>query len=80
MIDLQGEYTDYDCRLAQITEKKTSPKYLQSHDAIRTFIVTALNEGIDTNAIALITSHSDIKVMIPSLKLRNSVFKKIGSQ
>lgn len=77
LIDLEGEYTDYECRLAQITEKKTPRKHLQSHDARRTFIVTALNEGIDTNTIALITSHSDIKVMMPYIKLHQKGTDKV---
>jgi hypothetical protein len=41
---------------------------LATHTARRTFIVTALNEGVSTNLITLITSHSDYKAMTPYIK------------
>ena len=34
-------------------------------NARRTFVVTALNEGIELDLIAQITSHSDVEVMRP---------------
>lgn len=77
LIDLQGVYTDYECRLSTITENTTPRKDIQSHDARRTFIVTALNEGVDVNVIALITSHSDIKVMMPYIKLHQKGTDKV---
>ena len=40
------------CALAHITAR-------------RTFVVTALNEGIELDLIAQITSHSDVEVMRP---------------
>ena len=36
--------------------------------ARRTFIVTAMNEGVSTDLIMLITGHSDYNVMRPYIK------------
>ena len=66
--DLQGEWTDYEYRLNEKIEIKTPKKDLSSHTARRTFIVTAYNEGISIDLIAMVTSHSDMRAMRPYLK------------
>lgn len=63
--NLQGEWIDYKYRLDEVKEKKTSKADLTTHTARRTFVVTALNEGIELDLIAQITSHSDIDIMRP---------------
>ena len=65
MVNLQGEWIDYEYKLAERIVVKVPKKDLASHSARRTFIVTAINEGIDPFLIALITSHSDLKSMRP---------------
>lgn len=66
--DLQGEWIDVEYRLQEKIEVKIPKADLTSHTARRTFIVTALNEGVSLDLIALITSHSDIKAMQPYIK------------
>ena len=39
------------------------------HSAVH--FVTALNEGEDVTTIALLTSHSDLKAMMPYIQLHN---------
>ena len=69
--EIEGEYVDYQCRLSETTEVRSLRKDIQSHDARRTFVVTALNEGEDVTTIALLTSHSDLKAMMPYIQLHN---------
>ena len=65
---LTGEWIDYEFRLQEKIEVHI-PKHEQStHTARRTFIVTAINEGVSTDLIMLITSHSDYKAMKPYIK------------
>jgi hypothetical protein len=66
--DLTGEWIDYEYRLQEKIEVHTPKCDLATHTARRTFIVTALNEGVSTNLIMLITSHSDYKAMTPYIK------------
>lgn len=65
LANLQGEWIDYQYRLDRVEEIKTPKADLTSHTARRTFVVTALNEGIELDLIAQITSHADIEVMRP---------------
>lgn len=65
---LTGEWIDYEYRLQEKIEVHTPKCDLATHTARRTFIVTALNEGVSTNLIMLITSHSDYKAMTPYIK------------
>lgn len=65
---LAGEWIDYEFRLQDKIEVRTPKCDLSTHTARRTFIVTALNEGVSTNLIMLITSHSDYKAMLPYIK------------
>lgn len=65
---LKGEWVDYEYRLQEKIEIRTPKCDLVSHTARRTFIVTALNEGVSTDLIMLITSHSDYKAMTPYIK------------
>lgn len=65
---LTGEWVDYEYRLQEKIEVRTPKCDLSTHTARRTFIVTALNEGVSTNLIMLITSHSDYKAMTPYIK------------
>ena len=66
--DLTGEWVDYEYRLQEKIEIHIPKCDLSSHTARRTFIVTALNEGISTDLIMLITGHSDYNVMRPYIK------------
>ena len=66
--NLSGEWIDYEYRLQEKIEVHTPKCDLSTHTARRTFIVTALNEGVSTNLIMLITSHSDYKAMTPYIK------------
>jgi len=58
----------YEYRLQEKIEVHTPKCDLATLTARRTFIVTALNEGVSTNLIMLITSHSDYKAMTPYIK------------
>ena len=62
---LEGYWVDTQYRLKQAIEKKTPKQNLTTHTARRTFVVIAVNEGIDVHLIALITSHSEFKDMKP---------------
>lgn len=66
--DLQGYWIDYQYRLNEKIVIKTPKDQLSSHTARRTFIVTAMNEGVTLDVIALITSHSDVSAMKPYIK------------
>ena len=68
LANLQGEWIDYEYRLNEEIIKKTPKHLLSSHTARRTFIVTAMNEGMPLDIIALITSHSDVSAMKPYIK------------
>ena len=68
---IEGEYVDYQCRLSKIEEVYSLRRDMQSHDARRTFVVIALNKGIDLTTIALLTSHSDLKAMRPYVQLND---------
>ena len=65
LAQLQGEWIDYQYKLDKVEEVKTPKADLTSHTARRTFVVTALNEGVELDLIAQITSHSDVEVMRP---------------
>jgi len=69
--DLKGEWIDYEYRLNEKIIIKRPKRDLSSHTARRTFIVTAMNEGISLDLIALITSHSDVKAMKPYIKMNS---------
>lgn len=66
--ELEGEWTDYEYRLNEKIEIKTPKKDLSSHTARRTFVVTAYNAGISIDLITMVTSHSDMRAMLPYLK------------
>ena len=65
LAELQGHWIDYQYRLKEVEEIRTPKANLTSHTARRTFITTALNEGISESLIAQITSHADIEIMRP---------------
>ena len=65
---LSGEWVDYEYRLQEKIEVRIPKRDLSSHTARRTFIVTAMNEGVSTDLIMLITGHSDYNVMRPYIK------------
>lgn len=77
MADLKGEWIDYEYRLNEKIVVKTPKSELSTHTARRTFIVTAINEGISTDLIALITSHSDVKSMAPYIKMNTRGTDKV---
>ena len=66
--NLKGYWIDYQYRLSEKIVVKTPKHQLSSHTARRTFIVTAMNQGVSLDIIALITSHSDVKAMKPYIK------------
>ena len=68
---IQGEWTDYQYRLDKIEEIKIPKAALTSHTARRTFVVTALNEGIPLDLVAQITSHADVDIMRPYIAATN---------
>ena len=59
VVDLTQKVND------KIEEVKTPKSNLTSHTARRTFVVTAINEGISESLIAQITSHADVETMRP---------------
>ena len=65
---LTGVWIDYEYRLQETIEVHTPKCDLSTHTARRTFIVTALNEGVSTDLIMQITSHCDYKAMLPYIK------------
>ena len=69
--DIKGVYRNYLCRLGSTEEVFEYRRDIESHDARRTFVVTALNEGVDLQTIALLTSHSDLKAMQPYVQLHS---------
>lgn len=66
--ELKGEWLDYEYRLNEEIIIRTPKHKLSSHTARRTFIVTAMNEGVSLDIIALITSHADIEGMKKYIK------------
>ena len=77
LIDMKGEYVDYKCKLGEIIEKRSPRQDIQSHDARRSFIVMAINLGVDPQTVALLTSHSDLRVMQPYIALHNKTKDKV---
>ncbi len=75
--DLQGEWIDYQYRLNEKVIEKHPKHELSSHTARRTFIVSAMNEKIPLDLIALLTSHSDVKAMKPYIKLNTRGTKSV---
>ena len=63
LAELKGEWIDYQYKLDKVEEVKTPKTELTSHTARRTFVVTALNEGVELDLIAQINSHSDLDNM-----------------
>ena len=62
---IKGDWIDYQYRLDKCETIKTPRANISSHSARRTFVVTALNEGVSLDLVAQITSHADIRVMKP---------------
>lgn len=65
---LRGEWIDYEYRLNELIEVHTPKSDLSTHTARRTFVVTALNQGVTAEKIMQITSHSDYNAMKPYIK------------
>lgn len=68
MAKLEGKWIDYEYKGKKKITVTTARTKLASHVARRTFIVTAYNEGVPLDLIALVTSHNDVKAMKPYLK------------
>lgn len=68
MANLKGEWIDYEYRLTEKIAIHIPKQDLTTHTARRTFVVTAMNEGVDLELISAITSHSDVKAMKPYIK------------
>ncbi len=62
---LTGEWKDHQWRLDKEIVVHHPKKDLGTHVARRTFISTAINEGVSPELIALISSHSSLKEMRP---------------
>ena len=65
LAEIEGDWIDYHFRLDKKEMVRTPKKNLTSHTARRTFVVTALNEGIELDLIRQITSHSDVEAIRP---------------
>ena len=74
---LEGDWVDYEYKLNKKIEVRTPKKDLTSHTARRTFVVTAINEGVSPELVALVTSHSDLKAMQPYIKINPKGTKKV---
>ena len=70
---LTGEWIDYEYRLQEKIEVHTPKSDLSTHTARRTFVVTALNEGMKVEDIMKITSHSDFNAMKPYVEITNTM-------
>ncbi len=74
---LTGEWVDHQWRLDKEIVVRHPKKDLGTHVARRTFISTAINEGVSPELIALITSHSDLKEMAPYIGLSQNGAVKV---
>ena len=74
---LIGEWVDHQWRLDKEFEIRHPKKDLGTHVARRTFISTAINEGVSPELIALITSHSDLTEMAPYIGLSQNGAVKV---
>lgn len=69
---LTGEWVDHQWRLDKEIVVRHPKKDLGTHVARRTFISTAINEGVSPELIGLISSHSDLKEMAPYIGLNQN--------
>lgn len=74
---MEGEWIDYEYRLSEKIIIKIPKEDLTTHTARRAFVVTAFNEGIELNNIALVTSHSDFKSMMPYITVNSTGASKV---
>lgn len=74
---LQGYWTDYRYKLDKVDDDKKPKAALTSHTARRTFVVTALNEGVPLDLVAQITSHADIDIMRPYIAATSKGKQKV---
>ena len=74
---LSGEWVDHQWRLDKEFEIRHPKKDLGTHVARRTFISTAINEGVSPELVALITSHSDLTEMAPYIGLSQNGAVKV---
>ena len=65
--DFKGEWRDMSFQGSERIEKIIPRTHLTTHVARKTFVSYALNKGISQEIVALATSHSDVKEMIPYL-------------
>lgn len=77
MVKLEGNWVDYEYKIKEKITVITARTELSSHVARRTFIVTAYNQGIPLDLIALVTSHNDVKAMKPYLKATSTGADKV---
>ena len=77
MVKLEGNWVDYEYKGKKKITVVTPRTELASHVARRTFIVTAYNEGVPLDLIALVTSHNDVKAMKPYLKATSTGADKV---
>ena len=77
MAKLEGNWVDYEYKGKEKITIIVPRTKLASHVARRTFIVTAYNEGVSLDLIALVTSHNDVKAMRPYLKATSTGADKV---
>ena len=77
LAEIEGYWYNYSYKLGTMTEERTERAELSSHVARRTFVVTAYNEGVPLDLIALVTSHNDVKAMKPYLKATSTGADKV---
>lgn len=66
---IEGNTTSIMYRLNKKVECTKPRSHIGTHDARRTFIVHAINNGASFEEIALFTSHAEIKAMLPYITL-----------
>ena len=66
---IEGESIDIKYKLGKKITVVKKRSNIQTHDARRTFIVLAINAGASFEKIALFTSHSEVKQMMPYMTL-----------
>ena len=69
LAEIEGEWNDVHFAGNQKVEITVQRKELTSHVARRTFVSYALNHNVPVEVVALATSHSSVKEMMPYLNL-----------
>ena len=76
---ITGEVKTTNFRLTKRIETIRKRSDLVSHDARRTFIVTAINGGASPDEISLYTSHAEVQQMLPYLTISEAGKARVNS-